>query len=575
MSSMFSGCSALGSLGGISNWNTGSVTNMSSMFSGCASLASVDGLSGWDTGSVTNMSKMFNGCSALDSLGGLGGLSNWNTSSVKNMSSMFQNCTKLTSTSLDVLSNWNTKIGSVTDMSNMFSGCTSLDSLDGLSGWVTSGVTNMSNMFSGCTSLNSLDGLSGWNTKMGSVTTMSNMFSGCTSLASVDLSGWDTKKVTYTVDMFNGCSALTTIAVCDWNTGVQHSSGMFTGCTRLEGGKGTIYSDDNPTDKTYARVDGGSDDPGYFTGKPAFRGCYLVLSGKIGVTFTLEVPQHFDAAGAYVAFTVGGRDAGNASLSGLTPGADGRYSVPCGVTSLEMADEVKATLHWNGEAKAGTATASYSVERYADYVVGHETEPQYSKVVPLARAINDYGYYAQLWLSKEHHFDLGAGGKYAAMKKAYTEDYDYDDVKTSASTYAITKDLGGTGVTASYRLHLDSATGISVLVRPGSGALAEPSGTLQPSPGSGDVAKQADVTQQSDGTWVLRLDGIPAHRLADKLMVTGAAGSEQFSVEVCALSYVWTVFNKPSGTVPERDAMAAFLEYYEASIAYKNGGATA
>jgi hypothetical protein len=320
-------------------------------------------------------------------------------------------------------------------------------------------------------------------------------------------------------------------------------------------------------------VDGGSGAPGYCTGKPAFRGGFLVLSGKIGVTFTLEVPQHFDATGASVELSVGGRDAGTVNLSGLTPGADGRYSVPCGVTSLEMADEVKATLHWDGEAKAGTATASYSVERYADYVVSHDSTFN-DKMVRLAKAINDYGYYAQRWLSVENGFGLGAGGKFAAMKEPYKKTYNYDDVKTSASTYAITKDFGTTGVTASYRLHLDSGTGISVLVRPGSGALAEPSGTLQPSPGSGDVAKQADVTQQSDGSWVLRLDGIPAHRLADKLMVTGAAGSEQFSVEVCALSYVWTVFNKPSGTVPERDAMAAFLEYYDASIAYR-GEATA
>ena len=455
------------------------------------------------------------------------------------------------------------------DASNMFEGfgATTINA----SGLNVTGVTSMSKMFSDCSALASIDGLSKWST--GSVTSMSSMFSGCTSLASVDLSGWDTKKVTYTVDMFNGCSALTTIAVCDWNTGVQHSSGMFTGCTRLEGGKGTIYSDDNPTDKTYARVDGGSDDPGYFTGKPAFRGCYLVLSGKIGVTFTLEVPQDFDATGASVELSVGGRDAGTVNLSGLTPGADGRYSVPCGVTSLEMADEVVATLHWDGEAKAGTATASYSVERYADYVVGHDSDYG-TEMVRLAKAINNYGYFAQRWLAVENGFVLGAGGKFAEIKQAYPPSYTYDDVKGRVDNeYAIQKHFGDTGVTASYRLHLDSATGISVLVRPGSGALAEPSGTLQPSPGSGDVAKQADVTQQSDGSWVLRLDGIPAHRLADKLMVTGAAGSEQFSVEVCALSYVWTVFNKPSGTVPERDTMAAFLEYYEASIAYREATA--
>jgi hypothetical protein len=83
----------------------------------------------------------------------------------------------------------------------------------------------------------------------------------------------------------------------------------------------------------------------------------------------------------------------------------------------------------------------------------------------------------------------------------------------------------------------------------------------------------ATPAPQADGSLVLRLDGIPAHRLADWLLVTGDAGPDNFWVRVCPLSYVWTVFNKQSGTDLERDAMAAFLEYYDASIAYREATA--
>ena len=39
---------------------------------------------------------------------------------------------------------------------------------------------------------------------------------------------------------------------------------MFRGCEKLVGGKGTAF-DEAFTDKTYARPDGGTSSPGYFT----------------------------------------------------------------------------------------------------------------------------------------------------------------------------------------------------------------------------------------------------------------------------------------------------------------------
>ena len=66
-------------------------------------------------------------------------------------------------------------------------------------------VTNMGNMFSGCTSLTSLD-VSGFDT--GKVTSMVYTFYDCRSLTSLDLSGFDTGEVTIMNNMFYGCSNL-------------------------------------------------------------------------------------------------------------------------------------------------------------------------------------------------------------------------------------------------------------------------------------------------------------------------------------------------------------------------------
>ncbi len=232
--------------------NTSNVTNMISMFSVCSSLTSLN-ISSWNTGNVTDMSLMFSGCSSLTSLN----VSNWNTSNVTNMFQMFRTCSKLTS--LDI-TGWDT--GNVESMSYMFNYCTSLTSLN-LSGWNITRVNFMDFMFQDCTKLTSLD-LSGWN--IHSVSNMTGMFSLCSSLKSVNLSGWVIGRwgISY---MFKDCNQLTTIyTTTSWYTGnVDYSSGMFSGCTKLVGGMGTTY-DENHTDKEYARIDRGAEQPGYFTG---------------------------------------------------------------------------------------------------------------------------------------------------------------------------------------------------------------------------------------------------------------------------------------------------------------------
>ena len=117
--------------------------------------------------------------------------------------------------------------------------------------------------------LQTITGLSYLNTS--EVIYMGSMFYGCNKLTSLDLSSFNTSKVTRMGSMFFGCSNLQTIyAGNGWSTAsVSNSTSMFYGCTNLVGGQGTTYDASNPRDKTYARIDGGPDNPGYFTEKSA------------------------------------------------------------------------------------------------------------------------------------------------------------------------------------------------------------------------------------------------------------------------------------------------------------------
>jgi hypothetical protein len=55
-----------------------------------------------------------------------------------------------------------------------------------------------------------------------------------------------------------------------WSTAaVTNSAIMFSDCTSLVGGQGPTYNASNPKDKTYAHIDGGPSNPGYFTAKNA------------------------------------------------------------------------------------------------------------------------------------------------------------------------------------------------------------------------------------------------------------------------------------------------------------------
>ncbi|MBP5421274.1 MAG: leucine-rich repeat protein, partial [Paludibacteraceae bacterium] len=160
----------------------------------------------------------------------------------------------------------NLNINSVIDMSCMFreSHFSELD----LRGLNTRNVKYMEMMFYNSKKLNRLylDDLDTRN-----VVSMNRMFSGCSELKTLDLSSFDTRKVKDMYLMFEDCHKLETIYVREHWSKISLSdedSDMFRynqfGCPNLVGGAGTKWAS-TATSAMYAHIDGGEENPGYFT----------------------------------------------------------------------------------------------------------------------------------------------------------------------------------------------------------------------------------------------------------------------------------------------------------------------
>ena len=321
---MFAICTKLTSLD-LSHFNTSQVTDMAYMFNGCSNLTTIYVDSSWSTAAVTNSESMFANCSSL--VGGQG--TTWSTSNPKDKTyaridggtsnpgyfteknpPVAYACYTPSNTTLtfyyDYLrssrmgTTYSLNTGSTypawyTDGTNAnvtkvvfnssfadarptttgswFQNMENLQSITGMRYLNTSEVTYMAYMFFNCSGLTGID-LSHFNTSR--VTTMRTMFGSCQALESLNLSSFNTSQVTNMEYMFSNCTNLRTVYVGNgWSTAaVTYSSNMFEGCTSLVGGQGTTWSSSNPKGKTYAHIDGGPSNPGYFTEWKEAYACY-------------------------------------------------------------------------------------------------------------------------------------------------------------------------------------------------------------------------------------------------------------------------------------------------------------
>ena len=288
MQSMFNGCSSLTNLD-LSTFDTSNLKVMFRMFYGMTQLENLD-LSNFDTSNVEEMSEAFQDCS-LDSLD----LSHFNTSKTINMYGLFRNSNF---TSLN-LSNWD--VSNVIAGSGLFSNLSFLDNLN-VSNWIVSSE-RISDFFqaSNCSPINYINAsnwywkeigdnyemfgfylsdniktldISNWtfnnnasieihipnetsenliakNWVFSEKTDLSNFFNDRV-FKTVDLSGWDTSKVTSMEGMFINCSNLTDLNLSSFNTSqVTDMSYMFYGCSSLTNLNLSSFDTSKVTDMSY------------------------------------------------------------------------------------------------------------------------------------------------------------------------------------------------------------------------------------------------------------------------------------------------------------------------------------
>ena len=282
-SNLFMDCQKLNEIY-LEDFDTSKVTSMDAMFKSCCFIKKLD-LRSFNTKNVESMKQMFSGCSSLEAFNVS---SSFDTSNVKDMQRMFYNAFEFKFTTFDfsIL-----KTDKVENMEEMFANCR-LCEID-LSSFNTKNVKNMNKMFCCCYNTTKIN-ISGFNTE--NVETMESMFYVCDKITELDLSSFDTKKVTSAKSMFQQCEKLKTLDI----SGFEFSNGVditaifdhinelekiyvkegtdWSNCSgegsvffchyKLTGGKGTVRSgSDLGNDKTYARVDGGTEAPGFFTVK--------------------------------------------------------------------------------------------------------------------------------------------------------------------------------------------------------------------------------------------------------------------------------------------------------------------
>jgi surface protein len=204
--------------------------------------------------------------------------------------------------------------------------------------------TSLEDAFYELTDLDTIEGLNKVHTA--GITSMSHMFYWCELLdGTLDLSSFDTSSVTDMTGMFDHCSNVDAIVVSNLFvvSQVTDSTDMFYSCYDLVGGAGTATGNSSDyfnitsnSDKTYARIDGGTSNPGYFTGasSSSTSSIYWAVTGTAGnqtLTFYNTAGTGRTAIAADASY-----DYGNSSNSFWETNGET-------ITSIDFAEEIRPT----------------------------------------------------------------------------------------------------------------------------------------------------------------------------------------------------------------------------------------
>ena len=229
--------------------------DLNSFFSSFPNLTEVQGLDNFDWENVTNISAMFKNCPNLRVIN----MSEGFGKNATNVESMFEN-TGITAYPT------NLTLTNAENMKNLFKGCDKLESIT-LPAHFGQNATDMTGLFEG-TKLKSVPA----NLDCMNVATVSRIFANLKS-TSLDFSNFTNinfgQPNVDASEMFADSTTLASISVASNYAGLPNNiitTNMFMGCNNLAGGGGSSPSASVfGIDDTYARIDLGGVQPGYFT----------------------------------------------------------------------------------------------------------------------------------------------------------------------------------------------------------------------------------------------------------------------------------------------------------------------
>ena len=455
---------------------------------------------------------------------------------------MFMSCKELVRVDLGDIDT-----GYLTDISNMFYECESLTDIDLGEYFDTSSVTDMRMMFKGCTNLQTIDLGEFFDTS--AVVHINTMFADCTSLKKIDLGDkFVTDNVKSMSFMFYNCSSLEEIKVHrDWSLqSVENDnlmSEVFTGCTKLKGGCGTVYDADKVSGK-YAHVDGGSSNPGYLTSAVAniIAGYKIKLDGTVGVDFYFSVTGSFmDNYGAHLKISVPGASDRTVSARDFgepvsVEGYEGSFYVTeLSLAAKQMRDKVTISFYADSAEKEKVAEYDFTVEDYARAIINGNYEVN---VKGFVKSMMTYGIYS------EEFFGYGDGTSKVADDWANDinniENFDGIDLerlnaemRTLGYDSYICDSLGGTGISlAGSSLVLKSTVKLKLYFK----SQEEIKATL----GGADLP-----VKHSGGYYIVTIEGITAENLCNRyeLVING------HKIYVFPITYCYRVLNDTSDSV--------------------------
>ena len=307
-----------------------------------------------------------------------------------------------------------------------------------------------------------------------------------------------------------------------------------------------------------------------FATAPTFATHSLVLSGRIGVNFYMDLPaiEGVDYTESYMTFEISGKGSVSGDPVVFNPEQTSKnntlYGFTCYVNSIQMADTITATFHY-GDGQ--TISETYSIRQYIDsfdaYIEEHPGAYD-EETVNLVHALADYGHYVQPFLSAARGWTIGPGDdQYAEMDLYYAESYDVDAVKTAVADYGIQCTASADIQGIVYSLRMDSDTAIYLYFKP----VADYNGSFTVTVGG----NSATAAKQKDERYLVKIPNIGAHKLSDPYTVIVTTTNGESTVTVSALSYVKTLLDAEAyqtNTVAQY-AAASICHYSAAAAAYK------